>query len=433
MPRRCLPALSVALAVTAVLGTAACEGGNEGRTGRGTSGRQGTEGRGAPHAGGQARARGVVTVAQADRLLDRYEQLANKANRTRDHALLAQAEAGNALERSRAGYEQHKALSRREQAESVRPFSYRHRAFHIPSGTNWFLATATRASHGPQGGAGASYDADEPSGEPHRSHEPRHYSQERHGQERHNQKGHSQKDHGQRRQNHRALQPHHPRKPNAPHQRDALPAASAANSAAKPSSAATSRPSSVLVFVKGDGRWRLRVVLELQTGRLPRIARNAEGVATAVPTAVKRGKLSADDIPAAYEDLWQTGGKKEGTGLAANPVTREARSTYRSRDDALGAQGARKRFVPRAPRYDDSYALRTADGGVLALVPLAHEQRLRVTRPGLQITPSAEEAVYAPAPRTAILTTFHGQALAQLPRRGLPVVLAAKYALVGSR
>lgn len=66
-------------------------------------------------------------------------------------------------------------------------------------------------------------------------------------------------------------------------------------------------------------------------------------------------------------------------------------------------------------------------------MPLAHEQRLRVTRPGLQITPSAEEAVYDAAPRTAILTTFHGQALAQLPRHGLPRVLAAKYALVGSR
>ncbi len=442
MPRRRLPALAVVLVVTVALGMAACDGGSEGRTERSASGRD-TERHGAPRTSGQDRARGVMTVTQADRLLDRYEQLVNKANRTRDPALLAKAEAGNALERSRAGYEQHKTLSRRERAERIRPFSYRHRAFHIPSGTNWFLATATRVARNEGGargthGAGegrAPYDTAEPSGKLRQPRESRRHSQRHQKHQKH-----------QRHQNHQAPQPRDPRKSDASREPDAFHKSEASHaksyarshgkSHAEPSSAAptaASRPSSVLLFAKRNGHWRLRAALELQTGRLPRIARNDGGLATAVPATAKIGKLSADDIPAAYEDLWQTGGKKEAAALARNPVTREARSTYRNRDEALGAQGAHKRFVPRAPRYDDSYALRTADGGVLALVPLAHEQRLRVTRPGLQITPSAEEAVYDAAPRTAILTTFHGQALAQLPRHGLPRVLAAKYALVGSR
>ncbi|GAA2603004.1 hypothetical protein [Streptomyces axinellae] len=352
MPRRCLPAPAMALAVALVLGTAACDRGTEGRAEGSVSG-QGARERGTPHAGGRPQARGAVTVARAERLLDRYERLVNKANKARNIALLAQAEAGNALERSRAGYEQYQALSRRERAAATRPFSYRNRIFHIPAGADWFLVTATRTPREPPG--------------------------------------------------------------------------------APEASTASRRPAGVLLFANRNGHWRLRAALELQAGRLPRLAEDAEGLARTVSTAATSGELSAEDIPAAYEDLWQTGGKDEAATLAPNPVTREARSTYRDRDDALGAQGAHKRFIPRAPRYGDSYALRTADGGVLALVPLAHEQRLRVTRPGLQLTPSAEEAVYDAAPRTVIVTTFHGQALVRLPPRGAPVMLAAKYALVGSR
>ncbi|WP_443276343.1 hypothetical protein [Streptomyces sp. 8N114] len=179
--------------------------------------------------------------------------------------------------------------------------------------------------------------------------------------------------------------------------------------------------------------WRLHAALPLQAGRLPRVATSRAGLATAVTAATKSGVLRPDDVPGTYEDLWQTGGTDEAAALAPNAVTKEARSTYRHRNDALGAEGARRRFVPAQPRHRDSYALRTADGGVLAVVPLAHEQRLHVARPGFQLTPSDEEAVYDPAPRSTVISTFHGQALAHLPRQGRPTVLSAKYALVDSR
>ncbi|MBO8194947.1 hypothetical protein ITI46_25310 [Streptomyces oryzae] len=295
--------------------------------------------------------RGAVTLAQARRVLHRYEKIATRADRTRDAELLAKVAAGNVLERSKAGYRQYDALSRHDRAPFAHPTRYRKPTFHIPAGTSWFLVTATRTAPTPQ--------------------------------------------------------------------------------------------ETVLVFA-GErragggnqhpvGSWRLHAALPLQAGRLPRIATTRAGLATEADTGSRSGALRPNDVPGTYEDLWQTGGDDEAAALAPNAVTKEARSTYLHRDDELGAEGARRRFVPVRPRHRDSYALRTADGGVLAVVPLAHEQRLSVTRPGLQLTPSDEEAVYDPAPRSTVVSTFHGQALAHLPRNGRPAVLSAKYALVDSR
>ncbi|WP_432069551.1 hypothetical protein [Streptomyces sp. AA1529] len=179
--------------------------------------------------------------------------------------------------------------------------------------------------------------------------------------------------------------------------------------------------------------WRLHATLPLQAGELPRISTTRSGLAAEAGISTRSGALRPHDVPETYEDLWRTGGTGEAAALAPNAVTEEARRTYRHRDDELGPEHARRRFVPTRPSHDESYALRTAGGGVLAVVPLAHEQRLRVTGPGYQITPSDEEAVYDATPRDSVVSTFHGQALAHLPRHGRPAVLSAKYALVDSR
>ncbi|SES16713.1 hypothetical protein SAMN05421870_110152 [Streptomyces qinglanensis] len=179
--------------------------------------------------------------------------------------------------------------------------------------------------------------------------------------------------------------------------------------------------------------WRLHAALPLQAGRLPRIATGRSGLAAEAGISTRSGTLRPHDVPETYEDLWRTGGTGEAAALAPNAVTEEARSTYRHRNDELGPERARRRFVPARPSHSESYALRTAGGGVLAVVPLAHEQRLRVTGPGYQITPSDEEAVYDATPRDSVVSTFHGQALAHLPQQGRPAVLSAKYALVDSR
>ncbi|MDF4253428.1 hypothetical protein [Streptomyces sp. WMMB303] len=179
--------------------------------------------------------------------------------------------------------------------------------------------------------------------------------------------------------------------------------------------------------------WRLHAALPLQDGPLPRIARARSGLAAEAGILTRSGPLRPHDVPETYEDLWRTGGTGEAAALASNAVTEEARRTYRHRDDELGPERARRRFLPSRPSHSESYALRTAGGGVLAVVPLAHEQRLRVTEPGYQITPSDEEAVYDATPRDCVVSTFHGQALAHLPQHGRATVLSAKYALVDSR
>ncbi|MFI8851678.1 hypothetical protein ACIGW3_16000 [Streptomyces sp. NPDC053499] len=369
------------LAVTAVLliGTATGCGSGDSRTdGRANGGTS------AP----TCRPRAAVTFAQARRILGRYERVAATADRERDAALLADVAAGNALERSKAAYRQYASLPERERAALTRPAHYRDPEFHIPAGASWFLVTATRTRPTPQPTV-LVFEAERGEHAQHTEHTPRAERAER----------------AERVERAERAEQVDRRKHGAGRKKSIGDAAS----------------------------WRLRAALPLQAGRLPRIATTPSGLATEADPTSRARTPRPYDIPTMYEDLWQTGGTQEAAALAPNAVTKEARSTYRHRDDELGAEGARRRFVPTRPRHRDSYALRTADGGVLAVVPLAHQQRLRVTRPGYQLTPSGEEAVYDPTPRSTVISTFHGQALAHLPRSGRPAVLSAKYALVDSR
>lgn len=374
----------------------------------GRGGGRGDRGRtSAPSSG--PRAHGAVTVAQARRILDRYEKIATRADRTRDAALLAEVAAGNVLERQTAGYRQYNALPQHERAPFARPTDYRSPAFHIPAGAPWFLVTATRAAPAPQPTvlvfareSGAESEA--------RAGRVTRAEGKRTGEGAETAEG----------------------------KRTGQGVETAEGKGTGDGEARTEgrRRTNGAREGRTVTRWRLRVALPLQAaGPLPRIATTRSRLATEVDATSGSGgpRPRPYDVQRAYEDLWQTGGTDEARLLAPNAVTKEARSTYRHRDDELGAEGARRHFVPVSPRHRDSYALRTADGGVLAVVPLAHEQRLRVTRPDYQITPSDEEAVYDPAPRSTVISTFHGQALAHLPRQGRPTVLSAKYALVDSR
>ncbi|MBO8199130.1 hypothetical protein JW613_12545 [Streptomyces smyrnaeus] len=338
-----------------------------------------------------------MTVAQARRILDRYEKIATRADRTRDAALLAEVAAGNVLERQTAGYRQYNALPQHERAPFARPTDYRSPAFHIPSGAPWFLVTATRAAPAPQPTVLV-------------------FARES-GAEDEARAGRETRAGGKR-------------------TGEGVETAEGKGTGEGEARAEGRRRTNGAREGRTVTRWRLRVALPLQAaGPLPRIATTRSRLATEVDATAGSGgpRPRPYDVQRAYEDLWQTGGTDEARLLAPNAVTKEARSTYRHRDDELGAEGARRYFVPVSPRHRDSYALRTADGGVLAVVPLAHEQWLRVTRPDYQITPSDEEAVYDPAPRSTVISTFHGQALAHLPRQGRPTVLSAKYALVDSR
>ncbi|GGV55837.1 hypothetical protein [Streptomyces spectabilis] len=91
--------------------------------------------------------RGVLTRAQAHRVLDHYEQTNNQANKTRNPRLLATVEAGQLYERSKAELAQIPALSAKQKKEYAEPFHFTRRSFHIPArGNSWFAAEATTSA-----------------------------------------------------------------------------------------------------------------------------------------------------------------------------------------------------------------------------------------------------------------------------------------------
>ncbi|WP_190085384.1 hypothetical protein [Streptomyces longisporoflavus] len=188
---------------------------------------------------------------------------------------------------------------------------------------------------------------------------------------------------------------------------------------------------SVHVFDKSRDGWRMTVSVPAGTD-FPKIATGADGLATPVAATARTGPHTPADIPDAYEDLWSTGGRKEGRILADNKVAREAREGYRDRNDGWDPRQAGRFFLRSEPEHRDTYALKTAEGGALAVVPLAHQQVSRVLSGGLEITPDAEGKIYDPRPRPVVIDDFHGQALAHLPATGKPRVLSARYEFVDS-
>jgi hypothetical protein len=189
----------------------------------------------------------------------------------------------------------------------------------------------------------------------------------------------------------------------------------------------------LLVFARRGGGWKLTALVHLSES-LPRKSKGPRGAAAVADAETRSGTLSPDELGDAFTDLYATGGAKEGARLArgTGPV-RGALAVHRRRDEGIGRIGLRKRFAAAIPRHPVIYALRTADGGVLAVVPVAHTAQVTATRRGVDVTPSSVEAIYNPSVRERITDEQSGQIAGYLPPRGRPRVLGAAYALVNSR
>ncbi|GAB2784699.1 hypothetical protein [Streptomyces daliensis] len=188
------------------------------------------------------------------------------------------------------------------------------------------------------------------------------------------------------------------------------------------------------------GGWKLTAVAFLEE-KLPRVVEGADGAAAVADTGEAPGEapLAPDRLPSAVTDLYVTGGEKAGAKLARTKPVRRALKIHRERDEVLAEMGVRKRFVADEPEDRRAYALRTADGGVLAVVPVAHTVEL-TARSGergkggkASVTPSSAEAVYDGSARRTITDDHLGQAVAHLPPSGAPRVLGADYAMINSR
>lgn len=177
----------------------------------------------------------------------------------------------------------------------------------------------------------------------------------------------------------------------------------------------------------GSGQWRLVSALTPREGEeLPEIAVGEDGLAEAVPSYDKVGELSPGAVPAAYEDLWATGGKHSGGLLAETPPVTDAKKAHAKQP---ADERMRRTFRAIDPEHPAVYALRTADGGALAVVPLAHHQEEATTQPGLFITPGEDAAFFDDTPRSVVTSWFYGEGAVHLPPEGQPRVLAATYAM----
>ncbi|WP_210581965.1 hypothetical protein [Streptomyces sp. GESEQ-4] len=164
-------------------------------------------------------------------------------------------------------------------------------------------------------------------------------------------------------------------------------------------------------------------------------------VATCQAPARARHVLREADVPSmhspnqlgnAFEDLVETGGKKEGQRLAP---TKEFTKIYTNRTKVKEASFATVKHFDGKPAHPKVYALRLADGGVLALFPSAYtiEYLHKRFMNGGRIIPGPAEAVYNSEQRPLITDEYQGQALATLTPTGKPKVLTHRYTMVNSR
>lgn len=283
--------------------------------------------------------RGVVTRAEAEKILDHYQEINNKANRSRNAALLATVEAGQLYARSKADYEQFDTLSAKDKKQAGEPFTFTQRSFYIPATGNWFAAEAST----------------------------------------------------------------------------------------------TGKNHTVMVFEKsadtGD-TWK-KVISLFPQQSLP-APTTKDGVAEPTDANTTVGLLAPANVPDAVEDLFATGGTKDGSKLShTNDSAKSILTTYKERGNNLGSQ-ATVNFFPATPLHQRVYTLRT-DAGVLVIAPLAHKEESLVKNSGLQITPGKTESVYNRTPRALVTDDFQGETVVHLPLQGKPEILDYRYAMVDSR
>ncbi|MDQ1016280.1 hypothetical protein [Streptomyces afghaniensis] len=188
--------------------------------------------------------------------------------------------------------------------------------------------------------------------------------------------------------------------------------------AVRAKSSENSENSVLLVFDKVGGTYKMVLSLWADGEEPPKPALDRHGLAEAVDPDTKVGKLAPSEIGAAYEDFLETGGKKEGKALTSTKPVQNAKRTYQ-RSSTEGAAGgkATEKFFTKPPADPSVYALRTADGGVLALFPAAHKQESLLKesyRSIASLVPNDEQSALGATRGPLITDTFEGQGLAEL-------------------
>lgn len=183
-------------------------------------------------------------------------------------------------------------------------------------------------------------------------------------------------------------------------------------------------PSRLAVFAEQPQheRWEMVSVVDLDRQKLPDVALDREGYATAVAANDnKQLAADADVLRTAVLDNFATGGTNTGTKVFA-PTEASKRQVKVHSDAAtrFGDKGTSV-FDEADNRFTDAYALKTADGGALILFSHTHAQTDAVAHSGLQINPGkGDRAWLHDVPRMSIRYTFVCNDAATVPAKAEP-------------
>ncbi len=174
----------------------------------------------------------------------------------------------------------------------------------------------------------------------------------------------------------------------------------------------------LLVFDKVGGTYKMVLSLWADAEEIPKPALDSHGLAEAVDPGSKVGGLAPSEVGAAYTDFLETGGKKKGKALTSTEPVENAAKTYQRSSTEGAAEGrATEMFFAKSPADPSVYALRTAGGGVLALLPLAHKQESLLKeayRSNASLVPNDEQSALGAIRGPLITDVFEGQGLAEL-------------------
>jgi hypothetical protein len=183
-------------------------------------------------------------------------------------------------------------------------------------------------------------------------------------------------------------------------------------------------PSRLAVFAERPQhkRWEMVSVVDLNSQKLPDVALDRDGYATAV-AANDNNHLAADAdlLRAAVLDNFATGGTNTGTKVfAPTKASKQQIEVHDETGTRFGDQGTTV-FAGTTNRYQDAYALKTNDGGALILFSHMHTQTDAVAHSGLQINPGPDDRAWLhDVPRTSIRYTFVCNDAATVPAEAAP-------------
>jgi len=291
---------------------------------------------------------GVVSQAQADKLIDHYEKINNKANKSSDPKLLSTVEGGAVFQQSKATFKVQKTWSAKDRAEYRNPFRYVDRKFYIPrKGTaDWFVMVAHSKSPGEKKGK---------------------------------------------------------------------------------------YPGILIMEKQKSGDWKMVTAGYSETKKLPRLAKDKGGFAVPVTnTAKKTGAQSPDSLSDSLLDLY-TGQGASGSGFRPSKTTKWIRKIPKAQNKLLSPYGAAE-FSRGEPTHEKAYALRTANGGSLAVFSTEVREHDRGTQVTATIHPSDKMKVYVgdTSGAPAFFVDWLHISSAYIRPQGRPDLLGSEYEMTGA-